>query len=132
MLQCSSIFIMPGYFDFLLIPVASRFPAGLRAGAPGVAHPLKMKTTDCPSRIPKQIRGRVRTRCETPDDPHRTLPHTSRATKKPLKIRGLSILERVMGIEPTLAAWEAAVLPLNYTREAGQSKTLPIKDAMRA
>ena len=26
-------------------------------------------------------------------------------------------VERVMGIEPTLAAWEAAVLPLNYTRE---------------
>jgi hypothetical protein len=25
-------------------------------------------------------------------------------------------IERVMGIEPTLAAWEAAVLPLNYTR----------------
>jgi hypothetical protein len=28
------------------------------------------------------------------------------------------LLERVMGIEPTLAAWEAAVLPLNYTRVA--------------
>src|SRR4249920_2621280 len=27
-------------------------------------------------------------------------------------------VERVMGIEPTLAAWEAAVLPLNYTRVA--------------
>jgi hypothetical protein len=27
-------------------------------------------------------------------------------------------VERVMGIEPTLAAWEAAVLPLNYTRDA--------------
>lgn len=26
-------------------------------------------------------------------------------------------VERVMGIEPTLEAWEAAVLPLNYTRE---------------
>src|SRR5512139_3784153 len=26
-------------------------------------------------------------------------------------------VERVMGIEPTLAAWEAAVLPLNYTRD---------------
>ena len=26
------------------------------------------------------------------------------------------MLERVMGIEPTYAAWEAAVLPLNYTR----------------
>jgi hypothetical protein len=25
-------------------------------------------------------------------------------------------LERVMGIEPTLEAWEAPVLPLNYTR----------------
>ena|GEM_PF-4527302 len=25
-------------------------------------------------------------------------------------------LERVMGIEPTLEAWEAAVLPLDYTR----------------
>ena len=26
-------------------------------------------------------------------------------------------VERVMGIEPTLEAWEAAVLPLNYTRK---------------
>ena len=25
-------------------------------------------------------------------------------------------VERVMGIEPTLFAWEAKVLPLNYTR----------------
>ena len=25
-------------------------------------------------------------------------------------------LERVMGIEPTFEAWEAPVLPLNYTR----------------
>ena len=28
-------------------------------------------------------------------------------------------LERVMGIEPTLEAWEAPVLPLNYTRKSG-------------
>ena len=27
------------------------------------------------------------------------------------------VLERVMGIEPTLVAWEATVLPLNYTRD---------------
>ena len=26
-------------------------------------------------------------------------------------------LERVKGIEPSYAAWEAAVLPLNYTRK---------------
>jgi hypothetical protein len=32
-----------------------------------------------------------------------------------------SEVERVMGIEPTYAAWEAAVLPLNYTREAPHS-----------
>ena len=28
------------------------------------------------------------------------------------------LLERVMGIEPTFSAWEADVLPLNYTRAA--------------
>ena len=28
----------------------------------------------------------------------------------------LPYLERVMGIEPTLSAWKAEVLPLNYTR----------------
>jgi hypothetical protein len=28
-------------------------------------------------------------------------------------VRGV---ERVMGIEPTYSAWEAEVLPLNYTR----------------
>ena len=35
--------------------------------------------------------------------------------KKPL-IERLFYLERVMGIEPTLFAWEARVLPLNDTR----------------
>ena len=28
-------------------------------------------------------------------------------------------LERVKGIEPSYEAWEAAVLPLNYTRVSG-------------
>ena len=32
-------------------------------------------------------------------------------------LRG-GVLERVMGIEPTLSAWKAEVLPLNYTRFA--------------
>ncbi len=31
-------------------------------------------------------------------------------------------LERVMGIEPTLSAWEAEVLPLNYTRTRPDSR----------
>ena len=30
----------------------------------------------------------------------------------------LKYVERVMGIEPTYQAWEARVLPLNYTRMA--------------
>jgi hypothetical protein len=32
-----------------------------------------------------------------------------------------SEMERVMGIEPTLVAWEATVLPLNYTRALRRS-----------
>jgi hypothetical protein len=28
-------------------------------------------------------------------------------------------MERVTGIEPALSAWEAEVLPLNYTRATG-------------
>ena len=30
-------------------------------------------------------------------------------------------VERVTGIEPALSAWEADVLPLNYTRVAAQA-----------
>ena len=32
---------------------------------------------------------------------------------------GISELERLMGVEPTYAAWEAAVLPMNYSRVNG-------------
>jgi hypothetical protein len=32
-------------------------------------------------------------------------------------------VERVKGIEPSYAAWEAAVLPLNYTRD-GRNSTI--------
>ena len=34
-------------------------------------------------------------------------------------------LERVMGIEPTSKAWEAFVLPLNYTRRMPNFTTVP-------
>ena len=33
-----------------------------------------------------------------------------------LLVAGQQEVERVKGIEPSYAAWEAAVLPLNYTR----------------
>jgi hypothetical protein len=48
------------------------------------------------------------------------VPMTEKKTflkKKPYAIRlQRMIMERVMGIEPTLSAWKAEVLPLNYTR----------------
>jgi hypothetical protein len=37
-------------------------------------------------------------------------------------------MERVMGIEPTFAAWEAAVLPLNYTRKVVYTMKTPYRD----
>ena len=45
------------------------------------------------------------------------LPFRSPFPFNPLKIN----VERVMGIEPTYQAWEARVLPLNYTRLKGMS-----------
>ena len=40
----------------------------------------------------------------------------SPASNKKASAGGFIELERVMGIEPTYSAWEADVLPLNYTR----------------
>ena len=34
-------------------------------------------------------------------------------------MKELAGVARVKGIEPSYAAWEAAVLPLNYTRDVG-------------
>ena len=34
-------------------------------------------------------------------------------------------MERLMGVEPTYAAWEAAVLPMNYSRGPGVYDTTP-------
>ena len=37
-----------------------------------------------------------------------------------------SVMERVMGIEPTFSAWEADVLPFNYTRIHTTSGVCPL------
>ena len=39
----------------------------------------------------------------------------------PRGMRSHPVLERVKGIEPSLRAWEARVLPLNYTRDRPES-----------
>ncbi len=46
------------------------------------------------------------------------------ASQRPQKTRFRAFLdlERAMGIEPTLVAWEATVLPLNYAREGSNYK----------
>ena len=58
----------------------------------------------------------------------RGLANSTRYASKRALDRPIGV-ERVMGIEPTLAAWEAAVLPLNYTRLrtslCGHKKTGP-------
>jgi hypothetical protein len=60
-----------------------------------------------------------------------TLKHPANRRGKASLLRGMQnaplgrvftgFVERVMGIEPTYEAWEAAVLPLNYTRSAADS-----------
>ena len=48
--------------------------------------------------------------------------------KKPARhccLAGFIDLERVKGIEPSYEAWEAAVLPLNYTRDAPDYRQHP-------
>ena len=47
--------------------------------------------------------------------------------KQPWKVE----VERVKGIEPSYAAWEAAVLPLNYTR-MGSNRNGPARTAVGA
>ena len=41
----------------------------------------------------------------------------SKKHKKTLRITARLKMERVTGIEPVTTAWEAVVLPLNYTRK---------------
>ena len=43
----------------------------------------------------------------------------------------LLFLERMMGVEPTLPAWEAEVLPMNYIRVRKQYNTSKFNRKMR-
>ncbi len=55
------------------------------------------------------------------DDRSRTghLLHAKQTLYQLSYIPDLMLMERATGIEPASAAWEAAVLPLNYAREIG-------------
>jgi hypothetical protein len=47
-----------------------------------------------------------------------------------LFLQRFSRLERVTGIEPALSAWEADVLPLNYTRERADHHRVKARSAV--
>ncbi len=47
-----------------------------------------------------------------------------RLVKDVVALTSLSALERVTGIEPAFSAWEADVLPLNYTRRSAHSTAI--------
>src|SRR6185437_12256812 len=50
---------------------------------------------------------------------HRCVDSGQRQTRRHCRhLRECKQLERAKGIEPSYAAWEAAVLPLNYARKA--------------
>lgn len=55
---------------------------------------------------------------------------TEKIGKKLLKINSLNKLERAMGIEPTLFAWEARVLPLNDARVCDEAATAAVFDRL--
>ena len=48
--------------------------------------------------------------------PRVLFPHSRHPSKKPPEGGCIICMERMMGIEPTLSAWKAEVLPLNYIR----------------
>jgi|HigsolmetaAR204D_1030405.scaffolds.fasta_scaffold09192_2 hypothetical protein len=54
-------------------------------------------------------------RCPHPRHMRRRILQSNVKKRKTLDNKG-SAVKRVMGIEPTPPAWEAGVLPLNYTR----------------
>jgi hypothetical protein len=51
-------------------------------------------------------------------------PVTDKTPLSTLALTWVFVLERVTGIEPALSAWEADVLPLNYTRAHLQSSVV--------
>src|SRR5690606_34137420 len=66
--------------------------------------------------------------------PARAFAPPARAIKKRRPAHGARRrprLKGVMGIEPTLSAWEAEVLPLNYTRAGRQSMLAARRMAIR-
>ena len=91
----------------LTLPASTRESTN-REDAPQPESATARSLSAAPRTQPQPPENRPR----TAKTPLRTLPG------KPgnLCIQSDVLLERVTGIEPALSAWEAEVLPLNYTR----------------
>ena len=92
-------------------------------------HVETWNSADSENRYEKQVKiyawlycanfsGQKRTARSGPPE-HPAIITTASATNN-THLGGIIAMERVMGIEPTYSAWEADVLPLNYTRNAGK------------
>ena len=55
---------------------------------------------------------------------YQIFPKSKECKKKDTRKSVSFFLERPMGVEPTYAAWEAAVLPMNYGRKPGSRRPL--------
>ena len=67
----------------------------------------------------------ARNSCVSQPNRYKSPPHRLNQRslqRKPPAHRRHSHVERVTGIEPALSAWEAEVLPLNYTRKGAVRK----------
>ena len=68
--------------------------------------------------------GSKNSRFSPPRSPLRRSPNpllgfsSDTANQKKQPLFGADFLERVKGIEPSYSAWEAAALPLSYTRKS--------------
>ena len=62
----------------------------------------------------------------------RDAPRSARSGFEDEPLTCTSKMERVTGIEPALSAWEADVLPLNYTRVHLHRMTIPSAWAVSA
>jgi hypothetical protein len=142
-LECSLLIevwrLRPGPVPALRSPVAAgdRFGGGIRVSPSGSASTrcIPMASPPTPAfallRAPRPRHGPMRRiwvslspqnfnpaiSATSPQTPARTLAYPCLKEQTPDFSGVCAKLERVKGIEPSYAAWEAAVLPLNYTRK---------------
>ncbi len=116
----SSVFIVPPSGDYSRTVMKSSTLHGLRLSRAWNTLPHVDRAMPCiPANIdrPKaEHRSKNQIRCAVEGDWLAARRSESRSPAKRPDLRREAAMERAKGIEPSYAAWEAAVLPLNYAR----------------